>query len=392
MNKIYKSSHLKRKKYQASLGEQEEILKKLNSKSDFESERLKRYISLPSLTKDENSPLKQIVDLIIDLPSLKGFDLIDTPEIISSKVVFDLFNFPSDHPARSSSDTYYLDKDNILRPHTSLMWKYYFDIPEIREKLDKYGSVGAMSYGTCYRRDEVDWAHSNVFNQIDGLFVIKKDLRVIDQKDLENILVEIARSLYGNEFDYRFGIDHFPYTDPSLEMEIAWDDKWVEILGGGIVHPQVLRNLNIDPEIYNGWAFGFGLERLAILKMRIPDIRLFRSTDKRVLDQLKDLNNIYKPVSKYPPVNRDISFVVDKSFDLNHYYEAVRDIVGETHVEEVKLIDEYVNEEKFGKDKISYAFRITYRHLDKTLTNDEVDKMHDELERRTASDFKGEVR
>ena len=177
-------------------------------------------------------------------------------------------------------------------------------------------------------------------------------------------------------------------------MNVAWDnDKWVEVNGAGIVHPQVLKNLGIDPEIYNGWAFGFGVDRLAMLKMRIPDIRLLRSEDKRVTEQLKDINNIYEPVSKYPPVLRDISFIVNKKdFDLNSYYEMVRDTVGDDYVEEVKIIDEYENDEKFGKDKISYAFRITYRHLNKTLTNTEVNDLHKKLEEITRLKYKAEIR
>jgi phenylalanyl-tRNA synthetase alpha chain len=154
-----------------------------------------------------------------------------------------------------------------------------------------------------------------------------------------------------------------------------------------VVHPTVIANLGLDLNVYNGWAFGFGADRLAMIKMRIPDIRLLRSDDERVVKQLKDINNTYQPVSKYPPVVRDISLVVDKnSFNVYRYYEIVREI-GDELIEEVKLIDEYEDEKRFGVGKKSYAFRITYRHLDRTLTNEEIDAVHKKIEAKTASEF-----
>lgn len=392
MQSIYQAKHLKRSRYTTSLDEENALAAELEQRSDNEAERLKRYRKLSDLTLVEESPLKAVIDVVCDLPSFRNFDIIDTPEIISPQVVFDLFNFPEDHPARSASDTYYVGSRHILRPHTSLMWKYYFDIPEVRQQLEEYGSVGALSYGKIYRRDEIDWQHSNISHQFDGLFVCRKDIREITQKDLENICSEMVRHLLGDDIEEQFLVDKFPYTNPSIEMNIAWNNKWVEVNGAGIVHPQVLRNLGIDPEIYNGWAFGFGVDRLAMLKMRIPDIRLLRSEDPRVTSQLRDLNNTYESVSKYPPALRDISFIVDKGFDLNAYFDSVRDTVGEDYVEEVKLIDEYENAEKFGEGKISYAFRVTYRHLDRTLTGEEVNEKHEALHVMTESDYGAVVR
>ena len=177
MKNIYQEKHLNRSCYSVSLSEQEELLKKLSKRSDAESERLKRYLALPDLTRLEGNPVKAVIEKIINLSSLRGFDLIDTPKIIPVEIVFDLFNFPKDHPARSRSDTYYIDNKHILRPHTSLMWKYYFDIPEVLQKLKKYGSAGVISYGTVYRKDEIDWQHTNVLHHIDGLFIIKKDIK-----------------------------------------------------------------------------------------------------------------------------------------------------------------------------------------------------------------------
>ena len=343
MTNIYTSPHLQRNLYSVSLAEQKEILSQLESRTDPEAQRLKRYLALADLTRQEGSPVQATIARIIALPTLQGFDLIETPEVISPKVVFDIFNFPPDHPARQSTDSYYVDSEHILRPHTSLMWKYYLDLPEVRAKLAENGSVGALSYGKTYRCDEIDWEHSNVFHQIDGLFMARKDLFSIDQAELERVLVEIAESLYGQGITYRFHVDHFPYTDPSLEMEIAWEDKWVEILGGGIVHPQVIRNLGLDPAVYGAWAVGFGADRLAMLKVHLPDIRLLYSEDERIVRQLRNIDQDYQPVSKYPPVPRDISFVVSaKDFNLNHYYQAAQWRFGDLATRDDHILQQYL--------------------------------------------------
>ena len=394
MNNIYQAEHLKRTLYNVPLDEQKDILKTLDSRTDTQGKRLKEYIALPDLTRTEGSPVKTITERVInEVESLKNFDLIKIPDVTSPELIFDLFNFPKDHPARSSSDTYYVDTTHILRSHVSHMWKYYLDIPEVQEKLKKNGSVGVICYGTVYRRDEIDWQHSNVLHHIDGLFICRKDIKEMKQADLENILTGVAQSLFGKDVKGMFAVDHFPYTDPSVEMNIAWDDKWVEILGAGIPHPAVIKDLGLDPEIYNGWAFGFGADRLAMIKMRIPDIRLLRSNDERVVKQLQNIDSIYQPVSKYPPVVRDISFVVDKTtFNINRYYEAVRETIPGEFMEELKLLDSYEDKEKFGDGKMSYTFRITYRNLDRTLTNAEVDELHKKLEEKTKSEFSGLIR
>jgi phenylalanyl-tRNA synthetase alpha chain len=225
------------------------------------------------------------------------------------------------------------------------------------------------------------------------LFVCRKDIKILTQSDLENVCSEAARSLLGNDAREEFRVDKFPYTDPSIEMNIAWDNKWVEVNGSGIVHSEVLRNLGIDADVYNGWAFGFGVDRLAMLKIRLPDIRLLRSKDERVIKQLRNINKIYEPVSKYPAIVRDISFVVDKEdFNLNAYYESVREAVGNDYVEEVKILDRYENDEKFGKNKTSYTFRVVYRHIDRTLTNAEANEIHKKLHDMTELKYKAVIR
>src|SRR5207302_1753185 len=134
-----------------------------------------------------------------------------------------------------------------------------------------------------------------------------------------------ATAIFGPEVKYRFNEDKFPYTDPSLEMEVEINGQWVEVNGAGVVKGSVLEKFGIDSSKWTGWAFGLGLERLAIISMELPDIRLLWSNDERVKRQLK-LGNVYKEVSKYPPIVRDISFVVKNDFVPNNYFDLIRDI------------------------------------------------------------------
>jgi len=370
--------------------EEEKLKKSLESKQDINSKRIKRFLDMPDLSRAKGSPIKEIVDRVLELPDFKEFDIVDTPEIASAKISFDLFNFPKDHPARSKSDTYYVDDENILRTHTTIMWYYHLMQDEIKEKIKKGESVGAIAYGKVYRRDELDRHHMNVFHQIDGWYLTPRDKKIIGIEDLQDILLKIAKKIYGEDIEHRFNEDQFPYTDPSVELEIKVHGEWLEVLGSGIVRGVVLENFGVDSKAYNGWAFGFGLERLAMLSMDLPDIRLLWSQDKRVKKQLR-LGNKYEEVSKYPPAPRDISFIVDKDFVPNDYFDLIRDIGGDL-VEEVELLDKYENEEKFGKDKISYTYRIIYRSNDRTLTSDEVSELHDEVYNQTEKQFNAELR
>ncbi len=371
--------------------EERRLLKNLEFKSDAKSERLKRFLNMPDLTRMPESPLCEMVQRIMNLPDFKDFDTIKVPEIVPTDISFDLFDFPTDHPARSKSDTYYVDAKNILRTHTTVMWHYYLHNEEIKKRMAAGEAVGSLSHGKVYRKDEIDRNHLNVFHQMDGWYLIPREQKIIDIEDLKKVLSDIAQAVFGSEVKYRFNPDKFPYTDPSLEMEIdKGDGKWIEVLGAGVVKGQVLDNHGVDSKVWNGWAFGFGLERLAIISMELPDIRLLWSKDERVKKQLV-LGQKFKEVSKFPPIIRDISFVVNKDFIPNDYFDLIRE-VGLDMVEHVELLDKYENSEKFGTNKLSYTFRITYRHLERTLTNEEVNKVHAELEKRTELDFSAEIR
>lgn len=367
-----------------------ELIEALEERSDADAERMKRFLKMPDLSRTEGSPIKELLNRTLQTESLKGFDIIQVPEIAPTDVSFDLLNMPAGHPARSKSDTYYVDENHILRTQTTIMWYYYLNDPKVKEKMARKEAVGAIAYGKVYRKDEIDRTHMNVFHQIDGCYLVPRSQKVIGIEDLQNVLTEIAQSIFGKDVKYRFNQDSFPFTDPSVEMEIELGGKWVELLGSGIVRGEVLKNLGVDPEEYNGWAFGFGIERMAIVSMELPDIRLLWSSDERVKKQLK-LGQKFVEVSKYPPVIRDISFIVPTSFVPNNYFDLIRDIGGDL-IEEVAQTDRFESEEKFGKDRVSYTFRITYRHLDRTLTNAEVNEVHSEIEKRTISEFEATLR
>lgn len=369
--------------------EEKNLLASLETRSDSEALRIKRYLAMPDLARTEGSPLKEIVERARKVESLKGFDVIKIPEIIPANIIFDLFNMPPGHPARSKSDTYYVDEENVLRTHDTVFWYYYLNHPEVKKRINNKETLGAVCFGKVYRKDEIDNRHMNVFHQFGGLYIAPDDQKTITPDDLKNTLSEIAKSIFGENVEFRFYDHNFPYTDPSFEMEAFINGQWIEMLGSGMARKTVLSNFGLEG--YHGWAFGFGLERLAIASMSLPDIRLLWSDDERVKKQLQ-LGNKYQEVSKYPPVVRDISFVVPKSFVPNDYFDLIRETVGEELIEEVKLLDEYENEAKFGLDKKSYAYRIVYRSLDHTLTGSEVDSLHKKLEEKTKEVYGATVR
>ena len=364
------------------------LRKEMEGRSDIEATRIKRYLSMPDLSRTPGSPLNDIVERVKQVPSLAGLDTIEIPEVVPASVSFDLFDFAPDHPARSTSDTYYMDKENILRTHNTVSWYYYLHDEGVKARAAKGEHLGALCFGKVYRKDEIDRRHMNVFHQIDGWKLIPNTEGTLPLDELKRVLSEVVETVFGKEIEYRFLDDTFPYTDPSTQIEVMVNGEWVEILGAGMVKPSVLSKMGIEG--YNGWAFGFGIERLAILSMKLPDIRLLWSDDERVKKQLV-LGTEFKEVSKFPPIVRDISFIVPKTFVPNEYFDLVREVVGDL-VEEVALLDKYENDEKFGADKLSYAYRITYRSLDRTLTSEEVDALHKKLEETTAAAYNAVIR
>jgi len=368
------------------------LIDALESRDDVKAERIKRLLNLPDLTKKENSPVKILVDQILKLPRFADFDIVDFPKIVSVEDNFNLLNTPKDHSSRKETDTYYVSDDYVLRTHTTTMWPFYLREEGILEKLEKEGEIKALSTGIVFRKDEIDKNHYPAFHQVDGLLIVKKDKRIITVDDLKEVQIDLAKGIFGDDVEYRFLDDSFPFTISSIEMNIKLKNSdWMEVTGSGLVHPEVLKKFNLDPEIYNGWAFGFGIDRLAMIKMGIPDVRVLWSDDHRIAGQFTNINSKYKEISKYPETSRDISFIIDKSVNLNQYYEIIRDF-SENLIEEVKLIDEYEDDEKFGKDKKSYTFKIVYQSPERTLTNEEVNKIQEEIRKKTERDLKAVLR
>ncbi len=368
--------------------EEKKLRAHLAARTDAEARRIERFLAMEDLSRRAGSPLEEIVRKALSAKSLAGFDVIHIPEIVPVTVTFDLFNMPVGHPARSKSDTYYVDETHILRTHDTVMWYYYLTLPEIKKKLENRESFGVVCYGKVYRKDEIDRKHMNVFHQFGGLYLTPNERETITLEHLKSVLTDIAQSIFGTGVKNRFNQDTFPYTDPSLEMEIEKDGQWIEMLGCGLPRASVLSNFSVTG--YNGWAFGFGLERLAIVSMKLPDIRLLWSTDERVQRQLK-LGQAYHEVSKYPSVTRDISFIVPDTFIPNNYFDLIRDIGGNL-VEEVTLLDKYQNAEKFGTGKVSYTYRIIYRSIERTLTLAEIEPLQAKIETETKRQFGAEMR
>lgn len=226
-------------------------------------------------------PLTQVTEDIVRSFRKIGFVVADGPEIEDEYHCFDALNTPADHPARDSQDTFYLGMTDklLLRTHTSSV--------QIRVMKSQPPPVRIIVPGRVYRRDNADATHNPTFQQIEGLYVDKN----VTVGDLKGTVEFVFRELLGEDVDLRFRPHYFSYTEPSYEIDFSspmvrkMGKQWLELAGCGMVHPQVFENVGYDPEIWTGWAFGFGIERLAMLRYEINDIRLFYENDVRFLKQ-----------------------------------------------------------------------------------------------------------
>lgn len=230
-------------------------------------------------------PLTKVMNEIKDIFIGMGFSIADGPEVEYDYYNFEALNIPKNHPARDTQDTFYIEDSIVLRTQTSPM--------QVRVMENTRPPIRIIAPGRVYRSDSVDATHSPVFHQIEGLVVDKN----VTMADLKGTLEMFTKSLYGEQTKVRFRPHHFPFTEPSAEMDVSCfvcggkgcsvckGEGWIEILGCGMVHPKVLSNCNIDPEIYSGFAFGIGLERIAMRKYDIDDLRLFFENDQRFLNQ-----------------------------------------------------------------------------------------------------------
>ncbi len=230
-------------------------------------------------------PLELVLDEIKEIFLGMGFGVVEGPEVEYDKYNFEMLNMPKSHPARDTQDTFYINSEILLRTQTSPM--------QVRTMLSQKPPIRIVVPGRVYRSDTVDATHSPLFHQIEGL-VVAEDITF---SDLKGTLEAFAQQLYGTNAKARFRPHHFPYTEPSAEMDMVCfkcdgagcplckGEGWIEVLGCGFVHPEVLKNCGIDPEKYSGFAFGMGLERLVMMRYNIDDLRLLYENDLRFLRQ-----------------------------------------------------------------------------------------------------------
>ena len=240
-----------------------------------------------AVTLGRQHPMNIALDELLDIFIGMGFTVMDGPEIELAVYNFDRLNAEEGHPSRDWSDTFYFDEDSrvMLRSQTSPM--------QIRAMDTMPLPIRIVAPGRVYRKDEVDATHSPMFHQVEGMVIDKG----VTMADLKGALNAVAEKLFGHGTKTRFRPHHFPFTEPSCEMDVQCHkcggrgcptckgEGWIELLGAGVVHPKVLEMAGIDSEVYTGWAFGLGLERLALRRFKIDDLRLIFENDVRFLEQ-----------------------------------------------------------------------------------------------------------
>ena len=274
-----------RQEIEAKLAEIKEKISTAEMQKKLASETLDVTIPGKKPKMGKLHPLTQTLMEIQDIFLGMGFDVVDGPEVELDHYCFEALNIPKWHPARDTQDTFYIDENVVLRTHTSPV--------QIRVMENKKPPVRIIVPGRVYRSDELDASHSPVFNQVEGLAVDEN----ITMSDLRGVLAEFAMKMFGSSTKTRFRPHHFPFTEPSAEVDVSCTvcggkgcrmckgTGWLEILGSGMVHPKVLINCGIDPEKYQGFAFGMGLDRITNLKYRIDDIRYLYENDVNFLEQ-----------------------------------------------------------------------------------------------------------
>lgn len=397
---------------------------------------------------------RQLIESRFPSPTYTHYN--DLSPIVSVAQNFDSLGFPADHPGRSRTDTYYINKDTCLRTHTSA---------HEAETFQNNKSEGYTISADVYRRDAIDRSHYPIFHQMEGSMVWDRrrvlggdiakavwadleklpehDMKVEDpnptvhaernplqashsveeveaiaahlKRSLEGVVVEIfskAREAAAAAGEQNAGAEeplkvrwieaYFPFTSPSWELEVFWQGDWLELLGCGISKQELLNSAGVPDKL--GWAFGIGLERVAMLLYSIPDIRLFWSEDKRFVSQFSADTPIsrFVPFSKYPACYKDVAFWLRSSsssagggtrsnsqdFHENDVMEIVRGVGGDL-IEDVKLVDEFQHP---ASGRRSLCYRINYRSLERTLTNSEANKMHENIRKQLVEKMGVELR
>ncbi len=237
-------------------------------------------VTLPGIKPESGTlhPLQLIIEQVEDIFVGMGFEIAEGPEVETDQYNFEMLNLPKGHPARDMQDSFYITPEILLRTHTSSV--------QVRTLIEKEGNVPVriICPGKVYRRDDDDATHSHQFTQIEGLVVDRR----VSMSELNGVLLTLIEKMFGEGTEMRLRPSYFPFTEPSVEVDIFHPEQgWVEILGAGMVHPRVLEKAGYNPERYTGFAFGIGVERIALLKYGIDDIRHFYNNDLRFLRQFK---------------------------------------------------------------------------------------------------------
>ena len=266
----------------AALGERKVALESVALDARLATETID--VTLPGIDGSRGGlhPVSRTLERIADIFGRLGFELADGPEIEDDWHNFEALNFPPHHPARAMHDTFYFEDGRLLRTHTSGVQVRY-----MKDLLATGGTppLRMIAAGKVYRSDS-DQTHTPMFHQVEGLLVDEH----ASFADLKGTLAEFVRAFFERDFEMRFRPSYFPFTEPSAEVDIAWQQpdgstRWLEVLGCGMVHPNVLRNVGIDPEKYTGYAIGLGVERFAMLRYGVDDLRSFFDNDVRFLRQ-----------------------------------------------------------------------------------------------------------
>ena len=254
-------------------------------RAKLESEAIDVTIPGKHMDIGKRHPLDQVENELCDIFRSMGFEIAEGPEVEYDTYNFQKLNIPENHPARDTQDTFYINDKVLLRSQTSPV--------QVRVMEKQRPPIRIVSPGRVYRADEVDATHSPMFHQFEGLVVDKG----ITMSDLKGMLETFAKQMFGEKTRIRFRPHHFPFTEPSAEVDVSCfvcggkgcrvckNEGWIEILGAGMVHPNVLRGCDIDPEIYSGFAFGMGIERIVMIKYAIDDMRNLYENDLRFLGQ-----------------------------------------------------------------------------------------------------------
>ncbi len=270
---------------EGAVEEKKEAIQKAQMAEKIKAEALD--VTMPGTHNKKGTlhPLTKVLNDLEDIFMGMGFTIAEGPEVELDYYNFEALNIPKDHPARDTQDTFYINDEVVLRSQTSPV--------QVRVMENQQPPIRIISPGRVYRSDAVDATHSPVFHQVEGL-VIDKGIKM---SDLKGTLEVFVKKLYGDDTRLRFRPHHFPFTEPSAEVDISCfncggkgcrfckGEGWIEILGCGMVHPKVLKNCGIDTDVYSGFAFGIGLERVALFRYDIDDIRLLYENDTRFLEQ-----------------------------------------------------------------------------------------------------------